>query len=94
MENYSIIRTQNAGVFFGIVAERNGSEATLKNVRRLWRWSGASECLQLAAEGVKFPHECKFTMVVPEIVVLGIIEIHPCSPAATKSLQEVPEWKS
>ena len=94
MENYSIIRTQNAGVFFGIVAERNGSEATLKNVRRLWRWSGASECLQLAAEGVKFPHECKFTMVVPEIVVLGIIESPPCSPGATKSLQEVPEWKS
>lgn len=34
MEQYYIIRTESAGVFFGNIKERNGSEVTLTNVRR------------------------------------------------------------
>ena len=34
-----IVRSDRAGVFFGEIKERNGGEATMVNVRRLWYWS-------------------------------------------------------
>ena len=88
-----IIRTQSAGVFFGEIKERNGSEATIRNCRRLWYWEGAASLSQLALEGVKKPQNCKFTVTVGEITVLGVIEIIPCTEAAIESINNVPIWK-
>lgn len=94
MENQTyIVRGDRSGVFFGEIAERNGREVTMRNVRRLWRWHGATECCQLAAEGVKEPQNCRFTLFVDEIVVLDAVEIHPCTAAAAASLREVEAWK-
>lgn len=88
-----IIRCDRAGVFFGEVKERNGREVTLANARRLWRWYGATECIQLAVEGVSKPRECMFTMRIPEMIVLDAIELLPCSDKAGASIEAVPEWK-
>lgn len=92
-EKYYIIRTERAGVFFGKIKERNGNEATLTNVRRLWYWDGAASLSQLAMEGVKRPQNCKFTVVVPEMTVFGVIEIIPCSAVAVQNVERVKEWK-
>lgn len=40
-----IVRTDRAGVFFCEIESRNGSEANLKNARRLWYWNGAARIL-------------------------------------------------
>lgn len=88
-----IVRTEKAGVFFCEIEERNGSEATLKNARRLWYWDGAASLSQLAMEGVKMPYRCKFTVTVNSCVVLGVIEIIPCTDAAVNSIESVKEWK-
>lgn len=93
MEQYYIIRADRAGVFFGNIKKRNGSEVTLTNVRRLWYWDGACSLSQLAVEGTRNPRDCKFTVVVPEMIVLGVIEIIPCSDAAVESIKSVKEWK-
>ena len=94
MDNkYYIVRGDRSGVFFGHIAERNGREITLKDVRRLWYWNGAASLSQLAAEGVKKPRDCKFTMTIDEIVVLDAIEILTCTPEAVKSINEVAVWK-
>lgn len=93
MEQYYIIRADRAGAFFGNIKERNGSEVTLTNVRRLWYWDGACSLSQLAVEGTRNPRDCKFTVVVPEMIVLGVIEIIPCSDAAVESIKSVKEWK-
>lgn len=90
---YCIIRCDRAGVFAGIVREHNGREVTLTDARRLWYWSGAASLSQLAVEGTKNPHNCKFTMVMPEIVLLEAIEIIPCTPEAEASIREVMVWK-
>lgn len=96
MENnlYCIIRTDRAGVFAGYVKERNGSEATLKDVRRLWYWDGAASLSQMAVEGVSKPNSCKFTVVVPEMTVLGVIEIIPCSERAEQNIKSVSVWRA
>lgn len=90
-----VVRCDGAGVFFAEIKKWTPETgvATLKDARRLWRWDGASECLQLAAEGTKNPRDCKFTMVVPEVTVARVLEVSPCSAAAAASLEKVPAWK-
>lgn len=88
-----IVRTDRAGVFFAEIESRNGSEAELKNARRLWYWSGAASLSQLANEGVTRPNDCKFTVTVDSCTVLGVIEIIPCTEKAVESINSVPVWK-
>jgi len=92
-KQYYIIRAAEAGVFAGNIKERNGNEVTMTNVRRIWYWDGAASLSQMAVDGVKHPGDCKFTVVVPEMTILGVIEIIPCSDKAEKIICEVPEWK-
>ncbi len=91
---YCIVRTERAGVFAGTIKERNGSEVTMTDTRRLWYWDGAASLSQLAVEGTSKPRNCKFTVVVPEITVLGAIEIIPCTEEAEASIKGVKEWKA
>lgn len=88
-----IIRAKDAGVFFGTLKEKNGDEVTLTDCRRLWYWDGAASLSQLAVDGTVAAHNCKFTVTVPEICVIGVIEIIPCTDKAIKSIEEVAEWK-
>ena len=90
---YYIIRADRAGVFFGHIKERRGSEVDMTDVRRLWYWDGACSLSQLAVEGTKEPDDCKFTVTVPEMTVLGVIEVIPCTDAAVRSILAVKEWK-
>lgn len=92
-EKYYIIRADRAGVFFGHIKERIGGEATMTDVRRIWYWDGAASLSQLAVEGVKKPENCKFTVTVPEMTVLSVIEVIPCTEEAVKCIKGVPEWK-
>ena len=88
-----IIRADRAGVFFGTLKEKNGSEVTLTNCRRLWYWDGAASISQLAVEGTKRPDKCKFTLIVPIMTILGVIEVIPCTDEAIKSIEDVEVWK-
>lgn len=89
-----IVRTGKADVFYGTLASREGGEVTLHNARRIWYWSGAATISQLATEGVKNPDECKFTVYVPEVVILEVIEIIPCLAPAIESIEGVAEWRA
>ena len=91
--NKYLVRGKNSGVFFGEVAERNGTEVTMKNVRRIWYWDGAASISQLAQEGTVTPENCKFSVSVDEILVLDAIEIDLCSEQAVKSIEGVKPWK-
>ena len=92
-EPFYIVRTDRAGVFFCNIESRTGSEAKLKNARKIWYWDGACAIEQLAMEGVKRPSSCKLTVLVPELEVLGVIQIIECADVAVNSLAGVVEWK-
>ena len=90
-----IIRSYGAGVFYGTLNEVEKAEdkycVELLSCRRLWYWSG---CLsQLAAEGVKNPKDCKFTVTVDSIVISSVIEIIPTTEEAEKNIENVRVWK-
>ena len=88
-----IIRADRAGVFFGTLKEKNGNEVTLTDCRRLWYWDGAASISQLAVDGTTSPNNCKFTVIVPEISILSVIEIIPCTDKAIHSIENVAVWK-
>lgn len=92
-KKHVIIRADKAGVFFGILESKNGSEVELSNCRKLHYWDGAAAVQQLALDGVSKPENCRFTVVVPNIIILGVIEIIPCSEKSIISLNAVPVWK-
>ena len=88
-----IIRCARAGVFFAEVESLDGNKAQLKNARRLWYWDGAASLSQMAVEGVKAPENCKFTVTVPTMTVIEVIEVIPCTPQAAACIESVAEWK-
>lgn len=93
MGKYYIVRGDRSGVFAGNIKERNGSEVTITDVRRLWYWAGACSISQLALDGTAKPEDCKFTVTLDEITILDAIEIIPCTNKAEKSIRGVAEWK-
>jgi hypothetical protein len=92
-QSYYLIRTYSAGVHFGQIKSRNGKEVTLVNTRRIWYWSGAATLSQMALSGVSKPENCKFSVMLPEIILTEAIEIIPCSVAAQENILGVKEWK-
>ncbi len=93
MNKHCIVRDSHRDVFAGTVAALEGNKALLTDARRLWYWDGAASVSQLALEGVKNPDNCKFTMAVPSVLLLDVIEIIPTTEEAQRIISEVPVWK-
>lgn len=83
-----------AGVFVGELQAYQNEEATLKDVRRLWYWTGAASLSQLAQEGTNNPKACKFPCEVDRIIIPKVMEMLDVTAKAKKSIDSVPEWKA
>lgn len=92
-DNYSIVRTRDAGVFAGELEELSLAQgtATLTVARRLWYWAGAASLSQLATTGTSKPGECKFPAPV-DVRLTGVIEVLDVMPEARHSIEGVPIW--
>ena len=90
---YYIVRTNRAGVFFGKIKEQNNDEVVMTEVRKLWYWDGAAAVEQLAIDGTKKPNRCKFTVVIPEMAIAEPIQIIPCTEKAVISISGVAVWQ-
>jgi hypothetical protein len=90
---YVIVRADRAGVFAGTLSEKSGTEVVLKGARHIWYWDGAASLSEMAIRGVSKPENCKFPEPLERIIVLGVIEIIPCTKEARKSIEGVPAWK-
>jgi hypothetical protein len=88
-----IVRADNAGVFYGTLAEQSDKVVKLINARKLYYWEGACAVEQLSLEGVKKPSNCRFTVTVSEILIANWDQIIPCTEKASKSIEGVREWK-
>lgn len=90
---YCIVRGRGFGVFAGTVEAVDGNRVLLKDARRLWYWEGAASLSQVAAEGVKNPNGCKFTVTVESVLLMDVIEIIPATEQAKAIINEVRVWK-
>ena len=84
-----IVRTYSAGVWYGEIEQKAGSEVIVKNARRLWQWKAARSISLsgMAVHGVD-PEGCKFAPAVPA-VWLEAIELIPVSAMAEASIEGV-----
>ena len=89
-----IIRTYSAGVWFGVLGQKSGSEVILKNARRLWRWH-AAEGISLSAVAVHGINADKSSLA-PELERnwLEAIEIIPVTAKAAKTIEGAKDAKA
>lgn len=82
---YCIVRTFSAGVHAGEVVAHDGDIVTLKNARRLWSWTAKSG-VALSGVAINGLKSGKVDTMTPEHVLVGAIELIPCSETAKESI--------
>lgn len=85
-----IIRTYSAGVWFGLLEQKEKNEVILKDARRMYQWF-CKESISLSAVAIYGINQDKsrICVAVPNIW-LEAIEILPCSDESIKSLETAP----
>ena len=96
---YCIVRSYGAGVFFGVLESVDDNYvAVLSEARRLHYWDNhtAASCTDLALYGItEKSGSSKGSRVCAPLdkhFIMQIIEIIPCSKAATKCLKNFRIW--
>ena len=87
-----IIRSDQSGVHHGILHAVDGDTVHLKDARRLWKWKIEGQGVSLsevAILGVDHA-ESKITMMVPDIIVMGVCEILPTHGVASATIDGAP----
>jgi len=88
-----IVRSRDAGVFYGRLEALDGDTVQLTEARRCWYWDGAATLSELATEGTSKPKQCKFPAPTEGThVVLGVCEVIHVTERAHESLESVPVW--
>lgn len=85
-----LVRSYDAGVYFGTVVEVNGETVKIENVRNIWNWVGASCLSQIANDGIR---DGKVSPVVSSMVLNRCCQIIPCTEKAIKNLEEQRLWQ-
>lgn len=93
-EQYFIVRTDRAGVFFGQIESKTATSIVMRNVRKLHYWTGAGAVEQISVDGVSSPSSCRFTVSVDSQEIANWIQILPCTEKAVNSINSVKEWKA
>ena len=83
---YCICRCSAAGVHAGVLVSVNGDTVILRNSRRLWQWQ-ARDGVALSGVAQNGLAGGKIDTPNPEIQLMGVCEIIPCSDAARESIQ-------
>ena len=94
MEQFYIVRANEAGVFFGKIQSSSDRGVTMTDVRKIFYWKGACAVEELAVNGTKCPDECKLTVIVPRMFIANPIQIIPCTDKATDILSRIQIWKA
>jgi hypothetical protein len=87
-----LIRGYGSGVQYGYLAKQDGCMVTLINSRRIWSWNKATECSQIAVDGID-ASSSKVTVICPEKVITDAIEIITITSKAAENLLNQPVWK-
>lgn len=91
-----VVRGIQSGVFFGTLKDIDGQTVELSNARNIWRWEGAANLNQIAAEGVNTDEGSytRISMVVDTLLLTDICELIPLSEKAAEILGGAPAWKA
>ena len=89
-----IIRTYSAGVWFGLLEQKQNNEVILTNARRMWQW-WAKEGISLSSVAMKGIKQEKSKIAEPvDSVWIEAIEIIPCSDDAIRLIESAENAKA
>lgn len=84
-----LVRSYDAGVYFGTLEKMDGETCKLTNIRNIWRWEGASCLSQVAIDGIK---SGKVGPVVASMMLNRCCQIIPLSEKAIENLESQKPW--
>jgi hypothetical protein len=87
---FVIVRTYSAGVHVGTLQAQTGTQVTLQDARRIWRWRGANTLNELSLRGCDDLFS-RISEPVQSIDLTEAIEIIPCTEQARVNLS-ISRW--
>jgi hypothetical protein len=85
-----LVRSYDAGVYFGTLEKVEGETVLMRTVRNIWRWNGATCLSQIANDGIKGG---RVSQEVGSMILNRVCQILPLGENAIKNLEEQPAWK-
>ena len=85
-----LVRSYDAGVYFGTLEDVEGESAKLSNVRNIWQWQGATCLAQIAEDGIR---SGKVSQKVNSMILNRVCQILPLTNKAIDNLYNQPIWK-
>lgn len=85
-----LVRSTNAGVYFGTLTHVEGESVRMENVRNIWHWTGATCLSQIANDGIT--GDC-VSQTVSSMVINEVCQIFPLTEKAIANLERQPVWK-
>ena len=89
-----LVRSRGSGVWIGTLVARSagaaGHSVSLADARRIWSWTGAAECSQLALTG---PKGGKIG-VSSSPIVHEVLEEFAASNECVCAVASIPEWRA
>lgn len=85
-----IVRSYDAGVYYGMVVEVDGETVKMKNVRNIWRWEGANCLADVATKGIQ---DGNVSRAVSSMVLNRCCQLIPCTEEAINNLDNISVWK-
>ena len=92
--NKVIIRTYSAGVHYGELIEKSGTEVILKNSRRLYYWKTKNKGISISEIANEGLHSDSKVCAPVERQWLDAIEIIPCTKEAIKNIEAQNDYKA
>lgn len=83
---YVIARCYSAGVHAGEVVSVYGENVILRNSRRLWSWKAKDGVALSGVAQTGVQSGCKIDVMNPEIALMGVCELIPCSITSRESI--------
>ena len=86
-----LVRSYDAGVYFGTLEQIEGETVKLTQVRNIWKWEGATCLSQIANDGIKAG---KVSPVVSSMIINRCCQIMPLAEKAIANLEEFNPWEA
>lgn len=97
-QEYVIARCNSAGVHAGYLVSTNKNHTVLRDVRRIWYWTGAASLSEIAVYGLN-PAKSGQSKIAAKVTQVrlrdqDICELTVCTEAGRKSIEGQPEWRA
>ena len=87
-----IVRSNMAGVFFGLIEKINPDKSVLiSNARKIYYWEGAYTMEDLADKGIDVK-KSKVTCEIESVLLSDYCQVIPLTDKALKILNNSPTW--